>query len=173
MHLIKATKNATVNTFLRCVARGSYYRQRLKPPRQSNKKKQKSSAPKKQLRTEVDLNEDEDEEMDDSSEETESDDELPSAIHSQEENDTGVRFKDDESNSEDGDEGMDEDGSPEALQALGKYIQSMEYTESPKKRKASDLDELPQPPQQRRRLLKEQTQPGTEGEFASFRNSSG
>jgi hypothetical protein len=115
----------------------------------------------------VDL--DEDEEMDSSSEETES--EELSEAETDDEMESGRDME--EKFNEDSDGANDEGDSPEALQALGKYIDNLEYASSTKKRKASDMkDDLPQPPPQRRRILKEQTQAGTEGEFASFRHSS-
>lgn len=124
---------------------------------QSVKKSQKPS--KKPSRTEVDLNEDD--EMSDSSDEVESDEEPSGELEDEEM--SGIN------------EGpqQDEEDSQEALQTLEKYINELDYSTSNKKRKASEMnDENPQPLTQRRRILKEQTQPGTEGEFASFRNTS-
>jgi hypothetical protein len=113
----------------------------------------------------VDL--DEDEEMDRSSEEGGSGEELS------EDDEMGDGHDMEAKTDEDSDGANDEEDSQEALQALGKYIDNLEYASSTKKRKASDVkDDLPQPPPQRRRILKEQTQAGTEGEFASFRHSS-
>jgi hypothetical protein len=114
----------------------------------------------------VDL--DEDEEMEDS-EGAESGEGLSEAETDEDmENGHGTEEDSDREDSDGGD-----GDSPEALQALGEYINNLEYASSTKKRKASDMkDDLPQPPQQRRRILKEQTQPGTEGEFASFRHLS-
>ncbi|KAG8832010.1 hypothetical protein FRC17_002229 [Serendipita sp. 399] len=67
------------------------------------------------------------------------------------------------------DDGQDSDG---ALEALEGYIAKITPKSVPEKRKASEMDDpTSEPPRQKRRTIREQTQAGTEGEFAPSRQS--
>lgn len=62
----------------------------------------------------------------------------------------------------------DEEEPQEALEALENYISGLEVKSSSTKRKAPELDdEISAPPRQKRRILKEKTEAGVEGEFVS------
>lgn len=75
--------------------------------------------------------------------------------------------EDDENNSED-------DPDDEALDRLGALIGTMVTTAQSVKRSASQIEEAEgEPPRQKRRILKEQTQAGIEGEFAPATQSKG
>jgi U3 small nucleolar RNA-associated protein 14 len=68
----------------------------------------------------------------------------------------------------------DEEENEDALEALKGYIQNLEVDQtSGTKRKASELEESTEssPPKQKRRILKERTQPGEEGEFLASRGT--
>ncbi|PVF96712.1 Utp14-domain-containing protein [Serendipita vermifera] len=69
----------------------------------------------------------------------------------------------------------DDEENEDALEALKGYIQNLEDSRtSGTKRKASDSEQATEAPptKQRRRLLKERTQPGEEGEFMASRGTS-
>jgi U3 small nucleolar RNA-associated protein 14 len=60
----------------------------------------------------------------------------------------------------------EEDEPQEALQALESYINGLEIKTPSLKRKASEMgEEVLEPPRQKRRILKERTEAGVEGEF--------
>lgn len=114
---------------------------------------------KSSVRSEIDLNEDESEEEEDESEEEEDD---VMDTHDQNENDDSEASDD----AADLQSSNEEDEPQEALQALESYINGLE-TKSPSfKRKASEMgEEVPGPPRQKRRILKEKTEVGVEGDF--------
>lgn len=68
----------------------------------------------------------------------------------------------------------EEDEPQEALQALESYINDLEIKGPSFKRKAAEMgEEVPEPPRQKRRMLKERTEVGVEGEFVPYTKQAG
>jgi U3 small nucleolar RNA-associated protein 14 len=124
------------------------------------------------LRSDIDLNEDESENSEDESEEEE--DDVMETQYQNENDDSEESKTSSMDDAADLQSSNEEDEPPEALQALESYINDLEIKTPSFKRKASEMgEEAPEPPRQKRRILKEKTEAGMEGEFVPSTRQAG